>query len=86
MSSGGGKPLLDRFRSSLSPDEPVLFTQVLEFMTWKSGHSSAELAPHKNDDVDFRTYLLYRRLGGATPGTLRTITTSVLRFYEWAFR
>jgi serine phosphatase RsbU (regulator of sigma subunit) len=77
--------LLEQFAAALGPEDSGVLQAVRDFVEWYAP-SPGEFAPNGGDDVGIRTYLMQRRLGGASTEELRTLLASLQRFYDWAAR
>lgn len=78
--------LLDRFASTLAPEESHILADVQRCIEWQAMRGMREFTPSAYDDVDLRTYLLDLRTGDAEadPETLQRTVRSLKRFYGWA--
>ena len=75
--------VVDRFATTLNPDETEILTHVRQFIEWHVG-SDKEFIPSSHDDVALRTYLMEMKMNGVRVRSRREQMASLRRFYDWA--
>ena len=76
--------LLERFSSSLNPEENQILTDVAEYFNWMIGRQQSGFIPTNDDEIDLRAYLLHLRVDGVGRRDIRLKFASLRRFYKWA--
>jgi serine phosphatase RsbU (regulator of sigma subunit) len=76
--------LLDRFTATLDEADPATLNCLREYCQWMSEQRGGEFAPHGDDDVHLRDYLLHLRIQGVEPAVLSKRTDALKQFYGWA--
>lgn len=75
--------LLQRFESSLQPEENQVLDDVSEYVAWMIGRQQSEFVPTNDDEIDLRAYLLHLRVDGVLRKDMRHRLNSLRRFYHW---
>ena len=75
--------LLQRFETSLGPEDKRVVDDAAEYVEWMIGRQDAEFVPSDDDDIDLRAYLLHLRVSGVQRGQMRLKFASLKRFYRW---
>ncbi|UCC54249.1 MAG: hypothetical protein JSV68_09820, partial [Anaerolineaceae bacterium] len=75
--------LLQRFESSLQPEEDQVLDDVSEYVAWMIGRQHSEFVPTNDDEIDLRAYLLHLRVDGVLRKDMRHRLNSLRRFYHW---
>lgn len=76
--------LLERFNSSLDPEENQIVDDVAAYFDWMIGRQQLEFTPTDDDEIDLRAYLLHLRVTGVGRGDIQVKFESLRRFYGWA--
>ncbi len=76
--------LLARFAAALNPAAPATLDHTRAYCAWVAEQRGEAFAPHGDDDVILRDYLLHLRLQGVAPAVLSQCTAALQQFYAWA--
>jgi serine phosphatase RsbU (regulator of sigma subunit) len=76
--------LFDRFAATLAEADPEALNYARDYCQWVADQRGGEFAPHGDDDVHLRDYLLQLRLQGVQPAALSQRTAALKQFYAWA--